>query len=185
MIFSSKFVSATLEKSTTQKNAPAPYLRRDIVLDKLPEKTEITVCGLGFYELYVNGKKITKGHLAPYIVNPDQVLPYDHYDVSDLMVYGENTFAFARDLYFRGGDMRRTGSAALDICGLAAGRNDVFCELILSPWDYAAGSLIVSEAGGYIAQTDGSPLAFDPPCPVLGGTPRVWEELLQMASKYV
>ena len=98
---------------------------------------------------------------------------------------GENTFAFARDLYFRGGDMRRTGSAALDMCGLAAGRNDVFCELILSPWDYAAASLIVSEAGGYLTQTNGTPLLFDRPCPVLGGTPRVWEELLQMAAKYV
>ena len=98
---------------------------------------------------------------------------------------GENTFAFARDLYFRGGDMRRLGSAALDMCGLAAGRNDVFCELILSPWDYAAASLIISEAGGHLAQTDGSPLRFDRPCPVLGGTPRGWEELLQMAKKCV
>lgn len=94
MIFSNKFVSATIEKSTTKKNVAAPYLRRDIVLDKIPERTEITVCGLGFYELYVNGKRITKGHLSPYIVNPDQVLPYDHYDVTDMMVYGENTFAF-------------------------------------------------------------------------------------------
>lgn len=98
---------------------------------------------------------------------------------------GENTFAFARDLYFRGGDMRRLGSAALDMCGLAAGRNDVFCELMLSPWDYAAATLIVSEAGGYLTCTDGSPLRFDRPCPVLGGTPRLWDELLQMASKYV
>ena len=63
--------------------------------------------------------------------------------------------------------------------------NDVFCELMLSPWDYAAASLIVSEAGGHLAQTDGSPLRFDRPCPVLGGTPRVWDELLQMAKKYV
>ncbi len=94
MIFSSNFVSATIEKATTKKNVAAPYLRRDIVLDKIPERTEITVCGLGFYELYVNGKRITKGHLSPYIVNSDQVLPYDHYDVTDLMVYGENTFAF-------------------------------------------------------------------------------------------
>ncbi|MBO5968203.1 MAG: family 78 glycoside hydrolase catalytic domain [Clostridia bacterium] len=94
MIFSSNFVSATIEKSTTKKNVAAPYLRRDIVLDKIPERTEITVCGLGFYEIYVNGKRITKGHLSPYIVNSDQVLPYDHYDVSDMMVYGENTFAF-------------------------------------------------------------------------------------------
>ncbi len=98
---------------------------------------------------------------------------------------GENTFSFARDLYFRGGDLRRLGSAALDICGLAAGRNDVFCELMLSPWDFAAGSLIVSEAGGYLTQTDGSPLTFDHACPVLGGSPRVFPELLEMAKKYV
>ena len=94
MIFSSKFVSATREKATTKKNVPAPYLRRDVIFDNVPEKTEITVCGLGFYELYVNGKRITKGHLSPYIVNPDQVLPYDHYDVSDMIVHGENVFAF-------------------------------------------------------------------------------------------
>ena len=54
MTFSSKFVSATREKATTKKNVPAPYLRRDVIFDNVPEKTEITVCGLGFYELYVN-----------------------------------------------------------------------------------------------------------------------------------
>lgn len=94
MIFSNKFVSATIEKSTTKKNIPAPYLRRTLVFDKIPEKAEITVCGLGFYELYVNGKRLTKGHMSPYIVNPDQVLPYDNYDLSGLFVYGENVIAF-------------------------------------------------------------------------------------------
>lgn len=48
----------------------------------------------------------------------------------------------------RGGDVRRSGSAALDFCHLARGRCDVFFELSLSPWDYAAGALIVREAGG-------------------------------------
>ncbi len=94
MIFSTKFVSATKNKTTTEVNVPAPYMRRDFVLDKIPEKSEITVCGLGFYELYVNGIRITKGHLSPYIVNPDQVLPYDTYDISSLLVYGENVIAF-------------------------------------------------------------------------------------------
>lgn len=94
MIFSNKFVSATTEKSTTEKNVAAPYLRRTVVFDKVPEKAEITVCGLGFYELYVNGERLTKGHMSPYVVNPDQVLPYDTYDVSALMQYGENVFAF-------------------------------------------------------------------------------------------
>lgn len=94
MIFSNKFVSATTEKSTTKKNIAAPYLRRTLVFDKVPEKAEITVCGLGFYELYVNGKRLTKGHMSPYVVNPDQVLPYDNYDLSGLFVYGENVIAF-------------------------------------------------------------------------------------------
>lgn len=51
MKFSTKFVSATREKSTTKKNIAAPYLRRTVIFDKVPDVTEITVCGLGFYEL--------------------------------------------------------------------------------------------------------------------------------------
>jgi len=48
------------------------------------------------------------------------------------------------------GDIRRFGSAALDLCWLAAGRADAFYEEGLNLWDYAAGSLIVSEAGGTV-----------------------------------
>ena len=47
-----------------------------------------------------------------------------------------------------GGDIRRTGSAALDLSDVASGRTDAFIELILSPWDFAAGALLVREAGG-------------------------------------
>ena len=94
MIFSTDFISATREKTTAEKNVPAPYLRRDFVLDNLPEKAEITVCGLGFYELFINGKRITRGLLSPYVVNPNQVLPYDRYNITELLVYGENVIAF-------------------------------------------------------------------------------------------
>ena len=94
MIFSTKFVSATKEKATTAKNVATPYLRRDFVLDKVPEKAEITICGLGFYELFVNGARLTRGHLSPYIVNPDQILPYDSYDITSHLLYGENVIAF-------------------------------------------------------------------------------------------
>lgn len=45
-------------------------------------------------------------------------------------------------------DVRRCGSAALDLAYVAAGRQEVYFELILRPWDYAAGSLLVTEAGG-------------------------------------
>jgi len=50
-----------------------------------------------------------------------------------------------------GGDIRRTGSAALDLSDVASGRTDIFVELILSPWDFAAGALLVREAGGVFA----------------------------------
>ncbi len=51
--------------------------------------------------------------------------------------------------------IRRTGSAALDLCYTACGRFDGYWELKLNPWDYGAGSLIVMEAGGKITNTQG------------------------------
>lgn len=51
--------------------------------------------------------------------------------------------------------IRRAGSAALDLCDVAAGRFDGFWELMLSPWDYLAGWLIVREAGGVVTDLEG------------------------------
>jgi myo-inositol-1(or 4)-monophosphatase len=56
--------------------------------------------------------------------------------------------------------VRRLGSAALDLCYVAAGRFDGFWEQHLKPWDVSAGALIVEEAGGRVTGMDGSP--FDP-----------------------
>ncbi len=53
--------------------------------------------------------------------------------------------------------VRRLGSAALDLCWVAAGRFDGFWELKLSPWDMAAGVLFVREAGGLVTDFDGGP----------------------------
>jgi myo-inositol-1(or 4)-monophosphatase len=53
--------------------------------------------------------------------------------------------------------VRRLGSAALDVCYVAAGRMDGFWEQGLGPWDIAAGALIVEEAGGTISDLDGQP----------------------------
>ncbi len=47
-------------------------------------------------------------------------------------------------------EKRRTGSAALDLCYIACGRQDAYLEQNLKPWDYAAGALILQEAGGYV-----------------------------------
>ncbi|MDO5022740.1 MAG: inositol monophosphatase family protein [Eubacteriales bacterium] len=57
------------------------------------------------------------------------------------------TFEICKKLIKVSGDLRRTGSAALDLAELACGRTDLFFELSLSPWDYAAGALIAKEAG--------------------------------------
>jgi myo-inositol-1(or 4)-monophosphatase len=53
--------------------------------------------------------------------------------------------------------IRRAGSAALDLCSVAAGRFDGFWELKLNPWDKAAGSLMVTEAGGRVSDISGRP----------------------------
>ncbi len=57
--------------------------------------------------------------------------------------------------------VRRAGSAALDLCNVAAGRYDGFWEFNLNPWDTAAGVLIVEEAGGRVTRFDGSPFELN------------------------
>lgn len=79
----------------------------------------------------------------------------------------ERTYATLYSYACRAMDVRRSGSAALDLCYVACGRAVRFFELRLSPWDYAAGSLIVTEAGGKVTDMDGRPLRLDRPCSVL------------------
>lgn len=86
--------------------------------------------------------------------------PYD----ADL---SEKSFALAYEYYRKALDIRRTGSAALDLCAIAAGRAELFFELSLSPWDYAAGALIVEEAGGIVTDTEGNPLSLEHKCPLV------------------
>lgn len=64
-------------------------------------------------------------------------------------------------------DIRRSGSAAIDLCSIASGRAELYFELKLSPWDYAAGCLIVTEAGGIVTTMEGAPLTFEKGCSVL------------------
>lgn len=89
MKFSTNFISADREYSTFEVHVPAPYLRREFEL-KDAKKAEITVCGLGFYKLFVNGKDITRGHLSPYISNPDHFLYFDNYDLTPYINNGKN-----------------------------------------------------------------------------------------------
>lgn len=89
-MFSKKFVQECREYSTYVTPVAAPLFRKSFNLDTMPEKADITICGLGFYELFVNGKKITKGLLAPYISNPDHYTYFDAYDLLPYLNVGEN-----------------------------------------------------------------------------------------------
>ena len=64
--------------------------------------------------------------------------------------------------------VRRTGSAALDLATVAAGRYDGFWELMLAPWDIAAGLLLVREAGGAVSNAVGQPIGIEHTAVVAG-----------------
>ena len=72
----------------------------------------------------------------------------------------DETFRLARIAFDNSLDLRRLASAELDLCAIAAGRAGLYFELRLSLWDYAAGMLLVEEAGGLVLSIDGSPLRF-------------------------
>jgi myo-inositol-1(or 4)-monophosphatase len=80
--------------------------------------------------------------------------PYDHRENIDF--YLKFFRAFAK----RSQGIRRAGAAALDLCYLACGRLDGFWELKLHPWDTAAGTLIVREAGGTVTDFSGKPFSI-------------------------
>ena len=71
------------------------------------------------------------------------------------------TIEVLSDYFYKALDIRRSGSAALDLCSVACGRADIYFELQVSPWDFAAGKLLVEEAGGVVTDLDGKPLSFD------------------------
>jgi len=75
--------------------------------------------------------------------------------------------------------VRRLGSAALDLCYVAAGRFDGFWEISLKPWDVAAGGLICREAGASITNVKGEEDFISPPQSVVASAPGIHELILQ------
>ena len=72
--------------------------------------------------------------------------------------YIDSSMSLTTQLLRRSCDFRRFGAAAQDLCYVACGRAELFFEYSLSPWDYAAGSLIVTEAGGVASTVEGTAL---------------------------
>ena len=74
-------------------------------------------------------------------------------------------------------DIRRTGSAAMDLAYVACGRIGAFFEASLQPWDFAAGMLLITEAGGKITRFDGSAINLLEPGEILASNGRLHDEL--------
>ncbi len=74
--------------------------------------------------------------------------------------------------------VRSLGAAALELAYVACGRLTGFAQYQLSPWDFAAGALLVAEAGGQVSQFDGSPIDMSLPSTVVASNGRVHGELI-------
>lgn len=79
--------------------------------------------------------------------------------------------------------VRRLGSAALDLCYVAAGRLDGFWEIRIKSYDIAAGGLIAEEAGARVTKVDGSPDYVMPPCSILAATPAIHAQMLELLNQ--
>jgi len=95
----------------------------------------------------------------------------------------KNYLAMMGDVMQRTAGLRRPGAAALDLAYVAAGFTDGFFETGLSIWDVAAGSLLITEAGGLIGNFTGE-ADFLEQKECLAGTPRIYGQLVQILGKY-
>lgn len=89
MKLSEKFICMSEQWNTQSAPISAPCFKRVFSLQKTQD-TELTVCGLGFYRIFLNGKEFTKGMFAPYISNTDQIVYYDRYCIDEYLKDGEN-----------------------------------------------------------------------------------------------
>lgn len=95
----------------------------------------------------------------------------------------DKLFTAVKELYLRSLCVRNGGSAALDLCRIASGSNAAYLELKLQPYDYAAASIIIEEAGGQITQADGSSITLDAPCSIVAGTFSAAKEVREVIAK--
>ncbi len=101
--------------------------------------------------------------------------PYRNFDHMDAYL------SIFRELCEQSSGIRRPGAAALDLAWIACGRMDGFWEFGLSPWDIAAGSLLITEAGGLVSDLSGEAdyLKYGN---LIAGTPKVFAPLLKIVG---
>lgn len=90
------------------------------------------------------------------------------------------------EAYMQCNDVRRFGSCAIELCYLAAGKCDLYFEIRVFPWDYAASYLILKEAGGVLYGFGGQELTFDKPTALIGANNREnYEKLNDIVLKHL
>ncbi|MBR5514676.1 MAG: family 78 glycoside hydrolase catalytic domain [Clostridia bacterium] len=87
------FICKGHEFNTPEKYVPQPYFRRKFEVKKDLESAILLIGSLGFYEVHINTKNITKGIIAPYRANPDHYIYFDRYDITNELGEGENILA--------------------------------------------------------------------------------------------
>ncbi|MCR4655798.1 MAG: inositol monophosphatase [Lachnospiraceae bacterium] len=98
---------------------------------------------------------------------------------------GDKVFRIIEELFMRSLSIRNGGSAAIDLCRIASGSNVGYVEMNLKPYDYAAATVIVTEAGGVIGQSDGSQVTLDRSCSVVAGTEKASEEIRDLLKPFM
>jgi len=100
----------------------------------------------------------------------------------DIREDSQNNLNYFNEMIMRARAIRRPGSAALDLAYVAAGRFDGFWELKLSPWDTAAGWLIVEEAGGVVTDLGGRDYCLESPV-IVASNGRIHEEMMDVLKE--
>lgn len=144
-----------------------------------PYRDEMFTAQLG-KGAYLNEKKITVSD-RPFEEGMyfTSLAPYNKEDVKVCMNILE-------EVYSQSDDMRRFGSAEIELCLLACGRADLYYELRLNPWDYAAGGLILTEAGGYAAIPFKDEVVYDGPTAFMAANSKEnFEKLKEIVERHM
>lgn len=99
--------------------------------------------------------------------------------------YARNDFGILSRIFERCQDIRRGGSAALDMAYVACGITEAYYERKLKPWDYAAAKIILEEAGGKLTDFSGNPVPVGMPSPCLATNGGIHAEMLSYTQKMV
>jgi myo-inositol-1(or 4)-monophosphatase len=97
--------------------------------------------------------------------------------------HASTTFRITENIFMRSLEIRRSGSAALDLVYVACGRLDGFYEFGLQPWDFAAGMIIMAEAGGHTTTWQGSPLNVLKPSSVLATNGLIHQKIFDLINE--